>query len=105
MTADSRTLASAASCTACLLPAGKVLEDVFFGRALFLELSGNFGGKHGKELPLQIDGEGRFAPRKKHSCDAASAGHQDRIFGAEQSGRPIAELAHRADSHVVTSVT
>src|SRR5438552_5959680 len=105
ITADSSTLASAASLTTPLPPAGEVLQDFLFGNALPFQLVRDFSGKHGKQLALQIDRQGGFPPWQEHARYTSAACHQNRIVRAQKAGRSIPELAHGAYPHVVTSVT
>src|SRR5216684_75270 len=103
--ADRSTLASAARSTASLPPALEILQDCFFGYALFLQLTGNFCSEHGKQFALEIHRQGGFAPWEKDACDLAAARYQDRILRAKQRCGAVAKVTHAADSHVVTPVT
>src|SRR5450755_1281714 len=105
MSADKRTLASAASFTACLSPAGEIFQNVLLGDPLLFQMKGNLGGEHGKKLALQIEWQGGLTPRNKDSGNFPAPSQQNRIVGPKQGSSAITELANGADSHVVTPVT
>jgi hypothetical protein len=56
MTAANNTLASAASFTAILSPLCEIFQKFFFRNPLFLELTGNIGGQHSKQLTPEVHG-------------------------------------------------
>jgi hypothetical protein len=102
ITAESKTLASAAIFTALFPPSLKILDDFFFARLTRLNESIDLRAQLFKKNALLIDGQYSVWRWKNHAGHSASPRDQDWLIRAQQSGRVVSKFTYRADSHVVT---
>ena len=102
ISADSRTLASAASRTA-LLPTVEVLQYGMLRHSRLLQLATDIGAQGEKQFALPFYGQRGGGPGNEHSGQLPTLGDQQWIAILHQSGGMIAELANGTDSHEVAS--
>ena len=103
ISADSRTLASATSRTALLLPVVEVLQYGMLRHSRLLQLATDIGAQGEKQFALPLHGQRSGGPGNEHSGQLPTLGDQQWIAILHQSGGMIAELANGTDSHEVAS--
>lgn len=99
MSAERMTLASATAAGG-----SEIAQNLLLGHPSSLTLRRDLLGEAQKHLASHVGRELRGVPGQEEPRGSALTGHEDDVVGPKHLARPIAEVSHRHDSHVVTMV-